>query len=58
VFVVVGQAAVGEQMAVAGVQEQFPSLNRRHKVARSGEVFRTPWVILHHVDLEWNFRRP
>src|SRR5438477_9146154 len=57
-FVVVGEAAVGEQVSVAGVEEQLRTLDRRNELARGREVFRNPLVVFHHVDLKRNSRRP
>src|SRR6266536_4932746 len=57
-FVVVGQALVGEQMSIAGVQEQLRALDCLDELARGGEVLHRPLVGLHHVDLERNSRRP
>src|SRR5437773_8047251 len=57
-FIVVGQAVVGEQVSIAVIEEQLRALDRRNELARGREVFRAPLVVLHHVDLEWNSRRP
>src|SRR5947208_14708923 len=52
VFVVVGQAVVGEQVSIAGVQEQLRALDRLNKLPRGGEVLQRPLGALHRVDLE------
>ena len=45
-------------MTIAGVQEELRALDRPNELACGGEVFRAPRVVLHHVDLERNSRRP
>src|SRR2546426_3620159 len=56
-FVVVGEAVVSEQVSITGVQEQLRALGL-DQLARGGEVFGSPFVVLHHVDLERDSRRP
>src|SRR5206468_6723745 len=57
-FVVVGQAVVGEQVSIAGVQEQLCAVDRLDKLARGWKILHGPLVALHHVDLEGDSRRP
>ena len=58
IFVVVGEAVVGEQVSIAGIQEQLRALDCLHDLAGGGEVFVDPLVVLHHVDLERDALRP
>ena len=57
-FVVVGQAVVSEQVSIAGVQEQLCAVDRLDKFARGWKILHGPLVVLHHVDLEGDSRRP
>jgi hypothetical protein len=41
-LVVVEEALVGEQVPIAGVQEQLRAVDRLDQLARRGEVFPTP----------------
>jgi hypothetical protein len=53
-----GRAVVSEQMPIAGIQEQICPLGHLDKLTRGGEVLDRPLVVLQHVDLERNSRRP
>ena len=57
-LVVVREAVVGEEVTVTGVQEQLRALGRLDELARGGKVLGSPFVVLHHVDLERDARRP
>jgi quercetin dioxygenase-like cupin family protein len=60
-FVVVGQAAVGEQVSIAGVHEQLRALHRLVELPRGLEVFvrrQGQHVGVHHVHLERDALRP
>src|ERR1700694_5063861 len=58
-LVVVGEAVVSEQVAVAGVQEQLRALDGFVELAGGVEVsFLHPLVSLHHVDLQRDSMRP
>ena len=57
VLVEVGQAAVGEQVPVARVQEQLDPLGFG-QLTRGGEVLLRPLVALHQVDLRRDSSRP
>src|SRR5262245_57078751 len=55
-LVVRGQAAVGEQVAVAGIQEDLRLVDRLRELACDVDVAQL--VVLHRVDLEGHAPRP
>ena len=55
-FVVVGEAAVGEQVLVTGVKEQFRAFDRCGKPTSDIEF--DPFVPIHRGDLERDAGRP
>ena len=57
-LVVVGEAAIGEQMLIARIQEQLRIVGRLDERTCGGEVFERPLVPLHHVDLDRHPLRP
>ena len=57
-LVVVGEAVVGEQVPVARVEEQLGAVVRLDELPRRGQILLGPLVVLHHVDLDRDARRP
>src|SRR5260370_40969539 len=57
-FVVVGKAAVSEHMPIDRIHEQLSARDGLNELARGREALQRPLAGLHHVDMEWNSRRP